>query len=535
MMDINKSFCIVILISIHQSSAKAFLGNFLLQAATSLSSSMQDDPQSHVSDFRSQPKADSRADKYIGNLTDDSMNSSSTEQTGLLMTMPSGTTERELTSDENSLPSPFGRGTAELRNKSNNVELYSEIIGNIIGSARERITNAFQRFLTPLYRQQQVREHRLKNDSEDNDRKPESVDRNNSLAKLEADHRSLKKSGNYQLPEANEVSQKKDVPVSTNNGSISLEANYRLIDDKKLVNESAPKDDFDIPSSVEANTKSTTAFQLNSNPTSDSYLTSIGIASTTSRPSRAFVVKRIESISQQLNENRIQLRNRTIEAFGAIVPYLRLIVARSGRLRASNFSESDATSGTHIKSSMTQPGEEINFPEPLPLSRLSHNLLSLNSNSRHRARLALQNAFNKYARLVINGKNASTDNGNSIPNSSTRKEGNNNYFTNVDRDDDSSDDAGGDDDTDDYVGIRTINNERDDTGSMDEMARSSGSIGNGEEIIDNNVPSRASYISSAKRMNMAGVETVGILILEVLGSIAGFTWGAFNQLQLLFQ
>lgn len=128
-------------------AAKPFLENVLIQVAHSLSSSMPNDPNSHVSDFRTQPRADSRFENYEVDPVEDNKNSTATD-------------EREDESPPASSTGILFNGTGFrlfpwLRSNDNSTETYSDIIGNIIGSARKRITTAFQRLLSPLRRHRQ--------------------------------------------------------------------------------------------------------------------------------------------------------------------------------------------------------------------------------------------------------------------------------------------------------------------------------------------------------------------------------------------
>ncbi|XP_065078095.1 arginyl-tRNA--protein transferase 1-like [Ochlerotatus camptorhynchus] len=511
------AFIIIFLCMVHIIAAKPFLENLLLQVATSLSSSTPDDPQSHVSDFRAQPKANSRSDRYEVDSTDEGKNNTTTEQTD---TLPS---TGILWNSNGFRLFPWLR--------SNNVtEMYSDIIGNIIGSARERITVAFQRLLSPLQRHRQQPHHQEQQHRSDfgsNEIDAASANLMNSLIKNETSKTNSSNvatdvNGESKLfVNASEIqSEKMDHEPVIKETVISSDAPCQTKNNNNQVETTSEFVGLALP--IEESNQPKVSFQLDNDYAFETNESVIGPI----QPEKGFLAKRLEHISKRLNETRNQFRARTIQAVSSLVPLVHLVTERRGR-KIVNSLETATTNGSLENYSTAKNNEENNFPLPPHLSRLSSNLLALHPRSKERrAALVFQNAFNKYAQLVINGRNASTGDGNSISNTIEQKEGNDNYST---------DDAGGaniaGEDVDD--GDDDDEDDDDEYENKDDIA---GSIGNGtgEEVIDNNVSSRASYISATKRMNMQSVATVGILILEVFGSIAGLTWGAFNQLQLLF-
>lgn len=479
--------------------------------ATSLSSSTPDDPQSHVSDFRAQPKANSRSDRYEVEPTDEGKTNTTIEQT-------------EAPPSTGILWNGKGFRLFPWLRSNNGTEMYSDIIGNIIGSAREQITVAFQRLLSPLQRHRQQphpQEHHSGSGSSETDAASENLMNSlikNETSKTNSSNVATDVNGESKLfLDAREIqAEKMDHEPVIKETVISSDAAYQTKNkNNDLVETTSESVGLALP--IEESNQPKVSFQLDNDYAFETNESVIGPI----QPEKGFLAKRLEHISKRLNETRNQFRARTIQAVSSLVPLVQLVTERRGR-KIVNSLETETTSGSLENYGTAKNNEENNFPLPPHLSRLSSNLLALHPRSKERrAALVFQDAFNKYAQLVINGRNASTGDGNSISNTIEQKEGNDNYST---------DDAGGaniagEDDDDDH--------DDDEYENKDDIA---GSIGNGagEEVIDNNVSSRASYISATKRMNMQSVATVGILILEVFGSIAGLTWGAFNQLQLLF-
>ncbi|XP_029719201.2 uncharacterized protein LOC109404999 [Aedes albopictus] len=544
---------ILLLCLVHLTTAKPFLENLLIQVAHSLSSSTPDDPNSHVSDFRAQPRADSRSENYeVEPMDDDDKNSTVTEQ-----------------QDESLSPTPAPGILSNVkgfrlfpwqRSDNNSTELYSDIIGNIIGSARERITAAFQRLISPLQRHRQLY-HRQQEQMQPHQSDAPSENLMNSLIKNETSKTDsssttvatvvedeFKLSSNAsELPSQEKMNHDES---ATKDKEISSDAVDQMAENKnndqvetssEFVGLALPIEESNHQPKVSFHLDSDYAFEANES----------GIIGPI-QAEKGFLAKRLEHISKRLNETRNQFRARTIQAVSSLVPLVQLVAERRRRGRKIvNSLETETTSGGSVGNYGTaKNNEENNFPLPPHLSRLSSNLLALHPRSKERrAALVFQNAFNNYAQLVINGRNASTGDGNSISNTIEQKDGNGNYSAGGDAagdgvniggvgeegsanhvDGDNADNDDNDDDDDDDA-----NDDDDEYGNKDDIGiAGTVSAAAGEEVIDNNVSSRASRISATERMNMQSMATVGILILEVFGSIAGLTWGAFNQLQLLF-
>ena len=126
---------------IHQIESKPFLRDLFYQTASQISSSLTtSDDKSHISDYRTQPRADSRAIK------------------------PERLAQLNLSNKDNLL-SNIGKQYDKSSTSNNVFQLqrligqrndgnYSEVIGNIIEIVRERITSVFQQFLSPVRNQE---------------------------------------------------------------------------------------------------------------------------------------------------------------------------------------------------------------------------------------------------------------------------------------------------------------------------------------------------------------------------------------------
>ncbi|XP_021705707.1 cell wall integrity transcriptional regulator CAS5 isoform X2 [Aedes aegypti] len=511
-------------------AAKPFLENLLIQVAHSLSSSTPDDPSSHVSDFRSQPRADSRSENYEVEPMDDDKNSTVSEQ-----------------QDESTPTPPTGilsnvkgfRLFPWLRSNNNSTEMYSDIIGNIIGSARERITTAFQRLIAPLQRHRQLYHRQQEEQMQPHEkdaasenlmnpfiRNETSKSTNSSNVAAVVDDESKLFSNTSETPPPEKMNHDES---ALGDKEISSDAVYQTTENKNNDQVETSSEFVGLALPIEESNQPKVSFHLDSDYAFEA--NESGIIGPI-QAEKGFLAKRLEHISKRLNETRNQFRARTIQAVSSLVPLVQLVAERRRRGRKIvNSLETETTSGGSMmleNYGTAKNNEENNFPLPPHLSRLSSNLLALHPRSKERrAALVFQNAFNNYAQLVINGRNASTGDGNSISNTIEQKDGNDNYSAGGDAGDDGEggSDANNEDDNDDDA---DDDDDDDEYGNKDDIGIA------GEEVIDNNVSSRASRISATERMNMQSIATVGILILEVFGSIAGLTWGAFNQLQLLF-
>ncbi|XP_062554448.1 uncharacterized protein LOC134219660 isoform X2 [Armigeres subalbatus] len=503
---------------------------------------MPNDPNSHVSDFRTQPRADSRFENYEVDPVEDNKNSTATD-------------EREDESPPASSTGILFNGTGFrlfpwLRSNDNSTETYSDIIGNIIGSARKRITTAFQRLLSPLrrHRQQFHSQPEVEPQTHANDAPSESLmdslkqNDTSSLAGATGVQDAFKLFSNTSEtvpPEQIDHDKSANIPKEHSSDSV-----YQTTTGNKNNDQVETSSEFvGLAMPIEESNQPKVSFHLDSDYAFEANESDI-IGPI--QPEKGFLAKRLEHISKRLNETRNQFRARTIQAVSSLVPLVQLVAERRRRGRKTvNSLETKTTSGGTVlpeNYGTAKNNEENNFPLPPHLSRLSSNLLALHPRSKERrAALVFQNAFNNYAQLVINGRNASTGDGNSISNTIEQKDGNDNYSIGEDAGysansatgENGNEDDHGDDDDDDNE--ENDDDDNDEYGNKDDIGiAGAGTAAAGEEVIDNNVSSRASRISATERMNMQSIATVGILILEVFGSIAGLTWGAFNQLQLLF-
>ncbi|XP_058821096.1 uncharacterized protein LOC131683276 [Topomyia yanbarensis] len=221
---------------------------------------------------------------------------------------------------------------------------------------------------------------------------------------------------------------------------------------------------------------------------------------------KGFIIKRLENIIKRLNNTRHQFRTRTVHAVVKLIPLVHSVVNKEiyKKKPAGRFLENG-------RKPKTKDGNEYSMP--FRLSKLSHNLLAFNEKSKEQASLVFQNAFNRYAQLITSGMNTATDVNNSISKEAQQKERIDNYST---------------------VDTGRNNVVKNDDDSYENNARSD-RMATDKKAIDVNVSNSANYVAASKRMNLQKIEMVGILILEVFGSIAGLTWGAFNQLQLFFK
>lgn len=428
-------------------AAKPFLGNFLLQVATSLSSSTPDDPNSHVSDFRSQPHHS--GDDSSRPLMDESENSTLSEPSTV---MAEESTEGTLKNSGRLQIVPW------QYNGNNTIRTFSEIVGNIIGTARGRISAAFQRLFTPIRQRRQGYFHQqptlLKVEKE------LTINENVEMSKVDLSTAYLETKGAEENIEAN-------------NTAKSIEPELQLEDESS---------------------EQRVSFQLDKQSTVE---TSALVKNT--RPLKRFFLKRLERFAKRLNETRKQFRARTIRIVGSLIPLLLLDEETRSRGMV-NLLDIDSSNVTWGYYNSDEKNVQNKFPLPKQLSRVSNNLLSLNADRSERAILALQNAFFKYAKLIINGTNnvSLAENRTSLPDEFDPKEGSN-FSQDVTDDEDK----------------KEIEDEYD--------------------IEEESVSSRASFNSAARRFNVRNMETIGILILEMFGSIAGLTWGALQQLQKYFQ
>ncbi|XP_055639519.1 uncharacterized protein LOC129777316 [Toxorhynchites rutilus septentrionalis] len=325
--------CIIVTIFMIQGTmSKPYLGNFLLQAASSLSFAPPDDPQSHVSDFRTQPKANSRMDIVEGDkqINVDMMESSIT------------TTEMPQNREPSLLPEWIN---------NNGTNMYYGKIGGIIRSARERISMGFQRLSA-----------RLRNSSERfNDFLTTGAFRYMNIKGIRS---TTETSAEIDFKPLNNMNTSEtDLKTMSTAVDDPLQPIYQL---ERRENEQRNNAAYQLAFLINNPKQTIDPLQLfNNNTSGKNHPTTLTI------PKKNFLAGRFQNITKHLNETRNLFRNRTIKAIATLVPLVVLATKRKG------YGTGNTMETGHTNEFLTNLGMETNDN----VSQLSSKLSDSHSNS----------------------------------------------------------------------------------------------------------------------------------------------------------